>query len=94
MIGLDVGTNYVPQDMLAVIHQGEAVVPKAYNHGSSSGGGTSVQSAVTVTINNQGQTSTSSQTTAGGAQMGREMEAAVTAVIQKHQRPGGLLNPV
>jgi hypothetical protein len=28
---LDVGTNYVPQDMIAQIHQGEAVVPKEYN---------------------------------------------------------------
>lgn len=29
--GFRVGTNYVPQDMLAQIHQGEAIVPRAYN---------------------------------------------------------------
>lgn len=28
---LEVGTNYVPQDTLAVIHEGEAVVPKKFN---------------------------------------------------------------
>lgn len=28
---LDVGTNYVPSDQLAMIHEGEAVVPKKFN---------------------------------------------------------------
>lgn len=27
----DVGTNYVPNDQLAMIHQGEAIIPKKYN---------------------------------------------------------------
>ena len=26
-----VGTNYIPNDMVAMLHEGEAVVPKAYN---------------------------------------------------------------
>lgn len=29
--GFAVGTNYVPSDMIAQIHEGEAIVPKAYN---------------------------------------------------------------
>lgn len=29
--GFAIGTNNVPQDMIAMLHQGEAVVPKAYN---------------------------------------------------------------
>ena len=29
--GFAVGTNYVPNDMIAQIHQGEAIIPKAYN---------------------------------------------------------------
>ena len=28
---LDTGTNYVPQDQLAMIHKGEAVIPKKFN---------------------------------------------------------------
>jgi hypothetical protein len=33
-----VGTNYVPQDMLAVVHKGEAIVPAAYNPSNSGSG--------------------------------------------------------
>ena len=31
LISFDVGTNYVPSDGLAYLHQGEAVIPKKYN---------------------------------------------------------------
>jgi hypothetical protein len=31
MPSFDVGTNYVPNDMLATIHEGEAIIPKKFN---------------------------------------------------------------
>lgn len=38
MLALDTGTNYVPQDMIAQIHEGEAVVPKEFNPAAGGGG--------------------------------------------------------
>lgn len=37
LASLDVGTNYVPRDMVAQLHEGEAVVPRAYNPASQGG---------------------------------------------------------
>jgi hypothetical protein len=37
MASLDVGTNYVPRDMIAQIHQGEAVIPRQYNPAAQGG---------------------------------------------------------
>ncbi len=34
--GFATGTNYVPQDMTARIHEGEAIIPKAYNRNNDS----------------------------------------------------------
>ena len=36
---LDVGTNYVPQDQVAMIHKGEAIIPKKFNSKEYFGGG-------------------------------------------------------
>lgn len=48
-----VGTNYVPRNMIAQIHEGEAIVPKRFNPwagGSGAGAGITVNQNVTVKI--------------------------------------------
>jgi len=40
--GMATGTNYVPRDMLALVHRGEAIVPARYKHGAGGGGRTEV----------------------------------------------------
>lgn len=66
LASLDVGTNYVPKDMLALIHEGERIVPKKYNPDANPGMWTGAQ-----TISARLQRS-------GGGSAG---EAAVSSVI-------------
>ena len=75
---LAIGTNYVPEDMLAVIHEGEAIVPKKFNPYANGinpiniGGGT-LSPIINITINNDmemdtlGQVVNKVKTYSGGA---------------------------
>ena len=38
LMSFDVGTDYVPRDMIAMVHEGEKIVPAAYNKPGSDGG--------------------------------------------------------
>lgn len=63
--GYDVGTRYVPQDMAAIIHKGEAIIPAGQNPYSRSGGDylgdlfDNVQSRYSATAEMQGSGSNS-----------------------------------
>lgn len=46
----DVGTNYVPNDQLALIHEGEMIVPKAYNPNAGYTGGNAETNALLYDI--------------------------------------------
>ena len=48
----DVGSNYVPYDMLAIVHEGERITPKSQNPYANSGGGTTPQGGGDIYITN------------------------------------------
>lgn len=42
LTSFDVGTPFVPRDMIAMVHKGEAIIPAHRNHGGHVGGSTSI----------------------------------------------------
>jgi hypothetical protein len=91
---LATGTNYVPQDMLAMIHQGEAVVPKAYNANGGGGMNVSNQISVSVTVTDTGVQTSAKSGGQLGASIANHLEASMDQWALKNMRCGGLLNPV
>lgn len=86
----DVGTNYVPNDQLAMIHKGEAIVPAAYNPAAGGTGGGNVNN-VTVQVN-MGESDKTTADTKDAAKLGALISSVVKATIIKEQRNGGLLS--
>lgn len=48
-----VGTPYVPNDQLAMVHKGEAIIPAKYNNASTFGGGNSAMTSTISAMNNE-----------------------------------------
>ncbi len=52
--GMATGTNYVPRNMVSIVHEGEAIVPKKYNPAAGgAGGGAQVTFAPQISIDSR-----------------------------------------
>jgi len=84
-----VGTDYVPRDMIAQIHEGEQIVPKAYNPAAGNGAGTVLQ--VNIVNNASGQVSATAQPNSSGG-FDLLIEQIEGGIARNVQRGTGALN--
>lgn len=81
----DVGTDYVPKDMLAMVHRGEKIVPAKYNKGGE--GGQTYN--VSIQVNSDGSSAVDSPS--NSMDFARKLETAIKSVLVNEKRNGGLL---
>ena len=82
-----VGTDYVPKDMIAMIHEGEKITPKAFNADTSNTD--SSGHTVNVTVNHNGDSSGTGA--ANVQQFGAMVGLQIRQTLLQEKRPGGLL---
>jgi hypothetical protein len=85
----DVGTRYVPRDMIAQVHRGEAIIPAEFNRPGA------LAAPVSITINNTLDGATGAITHDGrnnAAELAQRINTAVRGVLLDEKRPGGLLS--
>lgn len=82
----DVGTDYVPHDMIAQIHEGERITPKAFNPAVGNGGAPVININVRNEAAADGYQATATANQNGG---GIDVELLVRRVVQNDQRNNG-----
>lgn len=82
------GSEYIPRDMVANIHQGERILTREENRNYSKGMAGNVN--VNVTVNSNGSSSVQSDANFG-KQLGNAIKSVVQSEMLKQKRQGGLL---